>query len=53
MKLDQMQRVIHPKSSIIMLAVNGWRLRTDKYMDCYNPSTGDVIAQAPAVRRER
>ncbi|MCX7040977.1 MAG: CoA-acylating methylmalonate-semialdehyde dehydrogenase [Spirochaetes bacterium] len=26
----------------------GWRAsKTTKYMDCYNPSTGDVIAQAP------
>jgi malonate-semialdehyde dehydrogenase (acetylating) / methylmalonate-semialdehyde dehydrogenase len=33
----------------LMYSVDGeWReSKTDKYMDCYNPSTGEVIAQAP------
>jgi hypothetical protein len=25
---------------------------TTKYMDCYNPSTGEVIAQAPCCTRD-
>ncbi len=34
--------------------VNGeWRTsKTSTYMDCYNPSTGDVIAQAPQCNAE-
>jgi malonate-semialdehyde dehydrogenase (acetylating)/methylmalonate-semialdehyde dehydrogenase len=31
----------------------GWQTsKTDKYMDCYNPSTGEVIAQAPQCTAE-
>jgi malonate-semialdehyde dehydrogenase (acetylating) / methylmalonate-semialdehyde dehydrogenase len=31
----------------------GWReSKTTKYMDCYNPSTGEVIAQAPQCTAE-
>lgn len=34
--------------------VNGqWKTsQTEKYMDCYNPSTGEVIAQAPCCTQE-
>ncbi len=34
--------------------VNGeWKeSKTEKYMDCYNPSTGDVIAKAPCCTKE-
>jgi len=34
--------------------VNGqWKTsKTEKYMDCYNPSTGEVIAQAPCCTKE-
>ncbi len=26
--------------------------KTDRYMDCYNPSTGEVIARAPQCTAE-
>ena len=34
--------------------VNGkWQVsKTEKYMDCYNPSTGEIIARTPCCTKE-
>ena len=39
---------------ILKYCVNGeWKLsKTDKYMDCYNPSTGEIIAKTPCCTKE-
>jgi len=39
---------------ILKYCVNGeWReSKTDKYMDCFNPSTGEVIAKAPCCTKD-
>ena len=38
----------------LKFCVNGeWKeSKTEKYMDCYNPSTGEVIAKAPCCTKE-
>ena len=39
---------------ILKYFINGeWKVsKTDRYMDCYNPSTGEVIAKAPQCTSE-
>lgn len=39
---------------LLKYCVNGkWQIsKTDKYMDCYNPSTGEIIARTPCCTRD-
>ena len=39
---------------ILKYSVNGeWKeSKTEKYMDCFNPSTGEVIAKAPCCTKD-
>ena len=45
----------HPdEPKMLKYCANGqWQIsKTEKYMDCYNPSTGEVIARTPQCTRE-
>ena len=39
---------------LLKYCVDGqWQVsKTDKYMDCYNPSTGEIIARTPCCTKE-